>query len=457
MIKHSFIFAVGISFVQKFSSILRDRRGAVAIVMAIALPVVIGAAGIGVEAGKWYMIKRQAQTAADAGAFAGALELAAQKSLRAEAAARQEAARNGFPSGGNVNVDVWNQPKSGAYTNSKYKDQAIEVVVTQSEPLLFAKLFLSAPTSIVARAVGLVSTTGNACILALNKTKDKSLWLTGNSGVVLDDCSLASNSRSADSILFGGSQDTSVPSVWSAGGISSNGSSTLPPNMNTYSWEVPDPYEKKAQVPKPLPGTCSKLSSNTYSGTISPANTDIYKSPGVYLFCGDVKLDSVKLSPGTYYIDQGNLIINAKAEVTCSCGTVSGAGVTFVLTSSDSAKNAGNVDINGTAIVTLRAPSKSTDANGINYPYPGMLIIQDPDAKVDGKGSTLNGGANLSLDGALYFPKSEVTYTGNSGSTACTLIVADSVVFKGDTKMSSSGCDDLNLKPITAQYPSLAE
>ena len=64
--------------------------------MAITLPVVVGAAGLGVEAGKWYMLKRQAQTAADTGAFAGALELAAGTSGKATPAARKEAARNGF-------------------------------------------------------------------------------------------------------------------------------------------------------------------------------------------------------------------------------------------------------------------------------------------------------------------------------------------------------------------------
>ena len=99
MIRHPAILAVGFSFGRKLSSVLKDRRGAVAIVMAITLPVVIGAAGLGVEVGKWYMLKRQAQTAADGGAFAGALELAAGTNSRADPAARQEAARNGYPAG----------------------------------------------------------------------------------------------------------------------------------------------------------------------------------------------------------------------------------------------------------------------------------------------------------------------------------------------------------------------
>ena len=108
--------------------------------MAITLPVVVGAAGLGVEAGKWYMMKRQAQTAADTGAFAGALELAAGTTSKAKPAARQEAARNGFPEGGDVTVTVNIPPTSGSHVGNT---KAVEVIVTRTEPLLLAKLFLS--------------------------------------------------------------------------------------------------------------------------------------------------------------------------------------------------------------------------------------------------------------------------------------------------------------------------
>jgi Flp pilus assembly protein TadG len=430
---------------RSFVPVLKDRRGVVAIVMAIALPVVVGAAGLGVEAGTWYMMKRQAQTAADAGAFAGALELAA-LTKQAEPAAVQEAARNGFTTGGKVEVEVNNPPKTGPKAT---KANAIEVIVKIKEPLLLATLFKSGTADIEARAVGFVEQTGNACILALNKTKDKSLVLTGSSTVVLDNCSLASNSSGDQSILFSGSQDTVVPSVWTAGGVGSNGSSTLPPNMNTYAWAVEDPY-KDLTVPKPLPVVCKTFPGGTYSGVLSPG-----------VFCGDVKLNTVDLKPGTYYIDQGNLTVNSNATVRCPlCGAAStGAGVTFVLTSSDPKKDAGDVTINGTSDVVLRAPSASPDANGIVYPYPGMLIVQDPDSTVKkgGGGSTLNGNTNLVLDGALYFPKSTVDYSGNSGSASCTLIVADTVILSGKTKMTSSGCTDLELSPISAKFPALVE
>jgi hypothetical protein len=425
---------------RSFLSVLKDRRGAVAIVMAIALPVVIGAAGLGVEAGKWYMIKRQAQTAADTGAFAGALEIAAGTSNQARPAAVKETSRNGFTQGGNVTVTVNIPPVSGSYAGNA---QAVEVIVTQDEPLLFATFFLAEPAGIVARAVGLVTVTGNACILSTSSNASRGLQVTGSAVVQLEDCSLASNSTKSDSIYFSGSSTIEVPSAWSAGGIQTSGSSatTFPVGQFSYAWPIQDPY---ANLTIPVPTVCD-YSAGTYSGTLTP---------GVYY--GGMKFGSgavATLEPGTYYIDKGDFDVGSSAVVTCSC-TAAGSGVTIVLTSSGATKDIGSVNINAQAIVTLRAPSDLT--NPTKYPYPGMLFIQDrraPSKPVN----KLNGGANLSLSGALYFPNQEVQWSGNSSSTDCTLIVADTVTLIGNTRMTSSGCASMGLTPITAKYPSLAE
>ena len=56
----------------------RDRQGAVALAVAVLLPVLIGFAGIGVEVGMWFAVQRQNQSAADAAAISAALEYAVQ-------------------------------------------------------------------------------------------------------------------------------------------------------------------------------------------------------------------------------------------------------------------------------------------------------------------------------------------------------------------------------------------
>jgi Flp pilus assembly protein TadG len=55
---------------------LRCRRGSAAFATVIALVPLIGAVGLGAEAGSWYITKQHAQNAADAAASSGALRLA---------------------------------------------------------------------------------------------------------------------------------------------------------------------------------------------------------------------------------------------------------------------------------------------------------------------------------------------------------------------------------------------
>jgi hypothetical protein len=454
MIRHPAILAASLSFGRKFSSVLKDRRGAVAIVMAITLPVVVGAAGLGVEAGKWYMLKRQAQTAADSGAFAGALELAAGTNSRADPAARQEAARNGFPEGGDVTVTVNIPPTSGSHVGNA---KAVEVIVTRTDPLLLATLFMSDPISIVARAVGLVTVTGNACILATNSSAAKALWIAGNASITLDDCSLASNSNNSDSIVFQGNSGTVVPSVWSAGGISNNGGATFPDSTHSYAWTVQDPY---AGLSNPvLPGACNASNPNYQGSKLDLKNATFTLNPGQY--CKGLGIGAgatVTLNPGTYYIDEGDFTVGTStAVVTCKCEGIdpsapAGSGVTIVLTSSNGTA-AGNVKITG-GTVTLRAPSVASPT--AQYPYPGMLFYKDRRTTTTSD-TKLTGGSTMSLTGAMYFLHDSVEYLGNTGSTACTLLIADTIKISGTSKLSSSGCAALGLQPITAQYPSLVE
>ena len=56
-----------------------DRRGATAALFALLLTVLFGFAGLGVDFGIWYTLKRQYQSAADNGAISGALEVVAGK------------------------------------------------------------------------------------------------------------------------------------------------------------------------------------------------------------------------------------------------------------------------------------------------------------------------------------------------------------------------------------------
>src|SRR5437763_11669762 len=57
-------------------NLLRSRRGSAAFATVIALVPLIGVVALGAEAGSWYVTHQNAQNAADAAAYSGALRLA---------------------------------------------------------------------------------------------------------------------------------------------------------------------------------------------------------------------------------------------------------------------------------------------------------------------------------------------------------------------------------------------
>src|SRR5690606_31782770 len=87
-----------------------DRRGAVSLIFAAAATAFFGFAALATEAGGWYLVRRNAQNAADAAARAGAVALAlatpATRAARIAAAGNQLAAQNGFAEDAQTTIAV---------------------------------------------------------------------------------------------------------------------------------------------------------------------------------------------------------------------------------------------------------------------------------------------------------------------------------------------------------------
>jgi Flp pilus assembly protein TadG len=54
---------------------LADQAGAIAVLTALLIPIVIGGFGLGAEVSYWYFNQRKLQNAADVAAYAGAVQL----------------------------------------------------------------------------------------------------------------------------------------------------------------------------------------------------------------------------------------------------------------------------------------------------------------------------------------------------------------------------------------------
>src|SRR6266849_5819469 len=75
--------------------LLSDERGAAAVLVAIALPVLFAFGALAINSGLWFTMKRQNQSAADAAALSAAYEVMA-GTANATPAATQAATQNGW-------------------------------------------------------------------------------------------------------------------------------------------------------------------------------------------------------------------------------------------------------------------------------------------------------------------------------------------------------------------------
>ncbi len=382
-------------------------------IFALALPIVVGAGALGVETSFEYITQTRLQVAADAAAYAGALDnRAGLTPSEISANAASVANSNGWSSStGTIQVNT--PPTSGANQNAT----AVEVKLSQNVPRFFTAVFDSNALVVHARAVAIYRTASNACILALDKTASQSVNLQGNTNVNLVGCDVMSNSIANDAVHIWGSARLSSDCVMSAGGVSINGGLTLTgcPSAITQAPRAHDPF---SGLPTPSPGP----SRNVPNGK-GPYNLQ----PGNYASGMDLKNDAT-LAPGVYYVSGGDFKVGSNVNVT-------GSGVTIFLQSGSS------VVMTGTSTVNLSAPTSGT--------YSGILFFGDRTAA--GGSNTFNGNSSSKLTGDLYFPTESVSYLGNfSGINGCTQIVADTVQWTGSTTIAVD-CSAQGMSAIPAR------
>lgn len=124
-----------------------DDRGAVAILVAVLIPVLVLLTALAVDVGRWYVEAARVQKAADAAALGGVTYMpnnfgdSSSTSGTAQATARSISSVNGFPNSGSSSVAVFNP--------SGYPTQ-LGVTVSSTVNNLFGKIF-GRPTTTIAR------------------------------------------------------------------------------------------------------------------------------------------------------------------------------------------------------------------------------------------------------------------------------------------------------------------
>lgn len=390
-------------------ALVASTSGNVVVIFALALPALIGAAGLGVETSYWYYRSLQLQSAADAAAYAAELEnLAGASAGTLESSASRVASENGFdPATGSIEVN--SPPLNGTNQVSN----AAEVVLQQNLERYFTAIFASEPVVLSARAVAKSETTSKACILALDESAPRAALFSGSSSLTLTGCAVMSNSVASDALKVQGSAHLEVSCLISAGGVElgTGAAMTSCATPIQHTQAAADPF---ADLPTP---EATSPCRNSNQATLQPGT-----------YCNGLTLKgTTTLSAGTYVIEGGDFKVNANALVT-------GSGVTIYLACGS------RVSINGTATVQLEAPTTGT--------YSGILFYGDREC--EGGSNTFNGTAASALTGAIYFAQQDVSYLGNfSGNGGCSQIVAGTVQWSGNTSIKQD-CTSLGMRDIPA-------
>lgn len=399
-----------------FKRLTKAQDGNALMLCALALPALIGAGGLAMDTIQWTLMQRQMQRQADSAALAGAFARAQGNSH--DAAATDSLTRDNLLALSSTEIKLTPMTVEGQTV------QTVHVILESESTLPFSNLFLGRTTTLHVEANATSVTNGEYCVISLEPNSyNGAINLQGSASVSMG-CGMSTNSRGSSALTASGSSIVTATHLAAVGGLKASSKNiaqgtTLVP----YSVAQSDPF---ASLPTPssLPNPC-----NTQLSVAS--NTTKNFTPGCYQ-AGTIQ-GTANLSPGIYYIDGGTLKVNAGA-------VVNGTGVTFILTSKTAANSPSTiarVDINGGATLNLSAPSTTTCA-GTTCDYADVLFYQDRRAVLPNGNSSnvINGNATSTLQGAIYFPKQTVEFSGNSGMvTNCVQIVSRRVTFIGNNNI----------------------
>jgi len=392
----------------------RHREGSVAATFALSLIPVVGLVGTAVDYSSATNARTNLQVALDAALLAGAKDGTADWAT---------AALNSFNANLNAKLATNVAPTFQLTSSRAYTGR-----VTATVPSNFLGVLGVSGINIGVTGTATVppSTGGYYCVMALNRTAQAALQLTGNASITINapKCVIQVNSSSASAVTMNG--NTVIRSVENCfvGGVSTVGNSSLSPAPDATCKPIPDPF---ANYPRPMVGNCD------YTNYQLSGNKTATLQPGVY--CGGMTFSgpvNVTFAPGLYVIKDG--------VITETGGSFTGNGVSFFLTGYNT-----SMQLSGQANWHLVAAS--------NGPLPGFAIFLDPDGPsgLAGSFSSLSGQSELYFEGIVYLPKQEVTVSGNASAFApspYTSYIGDTLRFVGNGDLVINNDTSLTALPL---------
>jgi hypothetical protein len=382
-----------------------DEGGAIAVMLGIAVPIVLGLIGLSIDLGAWTVERSKLQDAADFAALTAAKAYHDPKATDFDVRAVLKATLAGSRVTTETTITV--------QTDAAF--QTVSVSLEKPVHRLFSSfLFARDPIISVTSHAGLVAVSTEkpstllnpTCVLSLDKAMMHAIKTTSTNTIVADGCTIYVNSASSKAVslvnLSGNSTLTSAGTC--IVGDVGQGITYMTPPPVTGCPRLADPFARRKAPP---------IDACTETG-FAASGGDPVLSPGVY--CGGLTLKGVNTAtmlPGLYIIKDGLFHMSGG-------GVLTGEGVTIIL----SGLGAG---------VKLDADSYHLVASS-SGPLAGFVMYLDPDAIPAKKSSVASKGATY-LEGILYFAGQEVQMSNKHQTSEdvapWTILIANNVVYSG--------------------------
>lgn len=377
-----------------------DRSGSIAIIFAIALPVLVGITAGAVDFAVSLNQKSRLQSVVDSAALAAARELSLSNAKTENVASVVQTMVDGYFK---ASYSKSNHPSLIVRTTVNTDPMEVKVTAQQKFESYFGNAFGLRSSELQANAVARVMGRPNICVLALHPSNNGTLSLEQRARVTGNDCAIYSNSTHNIGIKSKSSALLKASTICSAGGVQGGGKNfDPPPYLDCPSFEDP-----LASRPEPPSAGCAdnKAMEVTSSQRLEPGT-----------YCGGLVISnnaSVELGPGIYSIKDGPLAVRNGA-------TISGKGVGFFLDGASA-----SLDFAANSAVRLEAPTSG--------PMTGLLIFASRSTTRGNTHTILSENAQVMV-GTIYIPTGELRVDGAAnvgGDSAYTAIVAETITLYG--------------------------
>lgn len=401
---------------KALAALRANFSGNVAVIAAIAMPALIGGAGLAVDTAQWYLWKRELQHSVDQAAISAAWALSNTESRSTyKTRAQQE-----FDANENITKSFASKPDVNLANYAGGTSNSVIVAASASKRLPFSSFLTNSGVVILAKAQASFERgmDYHACLLATS-SHGTGLEIGGNADVRAQ-CGLAALSCDDDAIDISGSALVKTDSIATCG--TANVPAANQDVVSEHVTGLKDPYANLS----PPTNTAKQTYTCQSVGTGKNKTTQATLSPGTYSGGITAKCTTV-LQSGIYVIDGGVLDLTANYNVT-------GTNVMFVLKNGARIKFGGNGNNNKVVLSPMQASDFTSTAYAASAEdYAGMLVFEDRNNNPANPGHQFNGNSNSLIEGLMYLPSGEITVLGTANvASQCLQITANKIHIKGN-------------------------